>query len=127
MGEKALWKTQGTREGRHTGINNAEGFDTCKIRVPGEVMFLQEDMAVIVMNMGKAHEERADFLNGCIRVLQGALEELTENTDGEKGVLMLQPGVWLDEKRRSVWEEDQEISVTRREYDVLHMLFRNKG
>ncbi len=40
---------------------------------------------------------------------------------------MLQPGVWLDEKRRSVWEEGREISVTRREYEVLHMLFRNKG
>lgn len=127
MEEKGFWETQGTREGRYTGINNAEGFDNCKIRVPGEVMFLQEDMAIIIMNTGKAHEERADFLNECIRALQGALEELAENTDREKGVLMLQHGVWLDENRRSVWEEEQEISVTRREYDVLHMLFQNKG
>ena len=33
MGEKALWKTQGTREGRHTGINNAEGFRSEERRV----------------------------------------------------------------------------------------------
>ena len=54
------------------------------------------------------------------------MSELTEDADQEEGILMLQPGLWLDEKRHSVWEEDQEISVTRREYDVLYMLFRHK-
>lgn len=130
MGEKALEekrKMQGTRDGRHIRINSAESFYSYGMKVPREVMFLQENRAVVIMNIGKANEEKADFLNGCIRALQGALEELTENTDEEKGIFMLQPGVWLDENRRSVWEEDREVSVTRREYDVLHMLFRNKG
>ena len=54
-------------------------------------------------------------------------QEPAEHPEQDKGILMLQPGVWLDERRRSVWEDDHEISVTRREYEVLYMLFRNKG
>ena len=94
-------------------------------RLPEEVMFLLEDTAVVIMDTGKTYDGKEDFLDECIRILRGLLSELTEDADQEEGILMLQPGLWLDEKRHSVWEEDQEISVTRREYDVLYMLFRH--
>lgn len=74
-----------------------------------------------------SHDKSAVFLNECISILQKLLQEPAEHPEQDKGILMLQPGVWLDERRRSVWEDDHEISVTRREYEVLYMLFRNKG
>jgi len=81
----------------------------------GEILFLQNETTVMVIKTEISHDKSAVFLNECI------------SPEQDKGILMLQPGVWLDERRRSVWEDDHEISVTRREYEVLYMLFRNKG
>lgn len=96
-------------------------------REHGEILFLQNETTVMVIKAGKSHGGSAVLLNECIGILQKLLSEFTERPEHDRGILMLQPGVWLDEKRRSVWEEGREISVTRREYEVLHMLFRNKG
>ncbi len=93
----------------------------------GEILFLQNETAVMVIKTEISHDGSAVFLNECISILQKLLQEPAEHPEQDKGILMLQPGVWLDERRRSVWEDDHEISVTRREYEVLYMLFRNKG
>lgn len=129
MEEKVLQRRlemQGSRARRHIGVGRMSEHYNCERRLPGEVMFLLEDTAVVIMDTGKTDDGKEDFLDECIRILRGLLSELTEDADQEEGILMLQPGLWLDEKRHSVWEEDQEISVTRREYDVLYMLFRHK-
>lgn len=94
---------------------------------PAILLFPQEDITVIIIQPEKLRSERAVFLDECIRALKKLLPEMEEHPEPEKGNLMLQPGVWLDEKRRSVWEDGREIPVTRREYDVLHMLFRHRG
>ena len=93
----------------------------------GEILFLQNETTVMVIKAEISHDKSAVFLNECISILQKLLQEPAEHPEQDKGILMLQPGVWLDERRRSVWEDDHEISVTRREYEVLYMLFRNKG
>ena len=84
----------------------------------GEILFLQNETAVMVIKTEISHDGSAVFLNECISILQKLLQEPAEHPEQDKGILMLQPGVWLD---------DHEISVTRREYEVLYMLFRNKG
>lgn len=129
MEEKVLQRRQemqGPRARKHTGVGRMPKLYNCGQRFPREVMFLLEDTAVVIMDTGKVRDGKEDFLDECIRTLRGLLSELMEDADQEEGILMLQPGLWLDEKRHSVWEEDQEISVTRREYDVLYMLFRHK-
>lgn len=91
------------------------------------MVLVQDENAVVIVRAGNDRVGQITLLKECIGILQNLLLESSEESVNEKGILILQPGVWLDEKRRSVWEYDKEIPVTRREYDVLHMLFRNKG
>ena len=81
----------------------------------GEILFLQNETTVMVIKTEISHDKSAVFLNECISILQKLLQEPAEHPEQDKGILMLQPGVWLDERRRSVWEDDHEISVTRRD------------
>ena len=122
-----LLKRQEFREKRDTDTEYENDLFDIRKSVSGAVLFIQKDYTVMLMNSGEVHKDRAVFLNECIQTLQKLLPEFTEGPIQGKGSLMLQPGVWLDEKRRSVWEEEREVPITRKEYEVLHMLFRNKG
>ena len=79
-------------------------------REHGEILFLQNETTVMVIKAGKGHGGSAVLLNECIGILQKLLSEFTERPEHDRGILMLQPGVWLDEKRRSVWNKGRVLT-----------------
>lgn len=93
------------------------------------VLLVLDETAVMVSKTEENCHKVSLFLNECIQSLQKMTKEseTPECLKKNRQRLMFRPGLWLDEKRRSVWREEREIAVSRREYEVLYMLFQNKG
>lgn len=65
-------------------------------------------------------------------VIDGILEDLKENPDFEIFYLKHEPmlslsGLEIDPSHRKVYRDNQEISLTAKEYDLLCLLVANKG